>query len=671
MLVGSPALAQAISGPAASPGELPLAPPSEPSPATTSTAPPPAATPPPASPFGARPGVFPTISPAPLTPERQVSPFGAAPGVFPGISPAPSTSATQGQPASPAPGVSPAVPAVPTIATPQQPISPLEAQPGIATTPGTAAPPLILTPGYGFGTPLAPIGGAAAAPILPPAPPTAVGLRPLRPGALPVQAQDLRAPPILIIPRATLIESYTDNPRNTPKGLSDSITRLNAGTAISVDSVRLQGQLSGSVDYQKYARATDLDGLNANLLGFGLGTVVRDHVFIDARAAITQLSRSGGVGFANSSVIPRSQQTQAEVISLSPIARGSISDFVDGEFRYNYSLSLFQNGGFLGNSATTVPATATVPSTSLSNTSQNQATLSLATGRRFTLLSSRLTLDATEANSGPAAESTQLRAFDDVEYQFNREFAALARAGYEDFRFPLQPAANRKGMIWLIGGRVTPFPGSYLAVRYGHENGGSAATGELRYEVTPATTILGSLQQSLGSTQQQILSNLNSSQIDGAGNLVDSVTGLPTSLVNPQFSNASNTIFRSENARIGIQTSLDRDTFGIFGFVDQRTPVGTPTGATGVAATSSVNDTAIGANLYWSRSLTPNLSSAATLGYATARQSNTLTADLSLNYTISQNLTGVVHYQFINVDSAIVAGSYRRNLLEIGVTRSF
>ena len=101
-----------------------------------------------------------------------------------------------------------------------------------------------------------------------------------------MQAYDLRAPPILIRPSVSVFGGYTDNPRDTPSKLSDVYTRLGGNTAISVDTVRLQGQLSGGISYQKFARATDQDTLNANLLAYGLGTVVRDHIFIDGRAAI-------------------------------------------------------------------------------------------------------------------------------------------------------------------------------------------------------------------------------------------------------------------------------------------------------------------------------------------------------------------------------------------------
>jgi len=101
--------------------------------------------------------------------------------------------------------------------------------------------------------------------------------------------------------------------------------------------------------------------------------------------------------------------------------------------------------------------------------------------------------------------------------------------------------------------------------------------------------------------------------------------------------------------------------------------VGNPTGATGIAQTLSGSNTSYGANLNWSRSLTPKLSSSATLGYAIAvvGHQKTLASDWQLTYTMSETFHCVLHYQFINVDSPIVAGAYQRNQVEISVTRSF
>jgi uncharacterized protein (PEP-CTERM system associated) len=289
-----------------------------------------------------------------------------------------------------------------------------------------------------------------------------------------------------------------------------------------------------------------------------------------------------------------------------------------------------------------------------------------------------VTLDAANVDSKSIAKSTQLRAFDDLEYQFNRKIAALARVGYESIDYPLQPAASTTGPIWLIGGRWTPLPGSYLIAHYGLQDGFYGFDGTLRYQLTAITTISASLARNLASPQQQMLSNLNSSQVDASGNLVNQFTGLPTALANPDFSFAVNNIYRHENARVGVQSTPGRNSFGIFVFADRRSAVGSPIATTSLAQTLSGTDTALGANFSWGRSLTPRLKGTASLGYAReiAAHQKTLTANLSLAYTLNDKLNAVLSYQFINVDSAItssiiVSGSYTRNQVEIGLSRSF
>lgn len=604
-------------------------------------------------------------------PELPKSPFGLDPNIFPGIFSTPSKNGAAEQPAAPSePGISTA----PSATTPEEPVSPLDTvpglPPGVPSAPALAAPPF-LTPRYGFGT-LAPfLPPSPAPPAAPSEPPTNVGLRPLRPGAIPVQANDPRAPPILILPTVFLSQGYSDNPRSTPDTLSDSITRLRGATSISVDSVRLQGQLSGALDFRKFARATDQDTLNVNLLAYGLGTVVRDHVFVDGRAAVTQLSRTGGLGFADPEIIPRSQQTQATTVSLSPIVRQSVGSYFDGELRYNLGLNMFQNGGLLESSSTAAPATPAAP-TSLQNSTRNQATLSLATGRHFSFFASKLTLDAMKIDSQSAAQSTQLRAFDDLQYQFNRQFAGLARLGYENIDYPLQPAASTTGPVWTIGGRYTPFPGSHLIAHFGRQEGLYGLAGALRYEVTPSTVLLASFERNRASPQEELLNNLNSSELDAFGNVVNQVTGLPSGLVNPEFS-LLNAVFRHQKARAGIRSQIGRNVFGMFAFIEHRSPLGTPMPVAGIPATAVVSDTSRGVNLNWSRSLSPRFSSIAALGYASraAGHQKTLTANLAMTYSLSERLSAILQYQFVDVDSAIVGGTYRRNQVEIGLTRSF
>jgi uncharacterized protein (PEP-CTERM system associated) len=671
MLAGFPVLAQVGAFPSAEPTQEESLPPTQTEPAPAAGLPPASAPAEPASPLGLSPDIFPGIfggRPAPgEAPAEPASPFGLSPDIFPGIFGG-RPDRTSEQPDIPSEIGEPDVSTAPTGDQPEaapepERVAPIGPEPSLAGTP-ELGPPGFLTPGYGFGY-------AGPAPLLPPNPApsvtssepvSSIRLGPVRPGALPVQAYDRRAPPILIQPRVSVFEGYTDNPRSTPGNFSDALTRLQGGTTISVDTVRLQGQMNGELDYQKYARTPEQDRLNAKFLAYGLGTVVQDHVFVNARGAITQASRTGGLGFASPDVIQQSDQTQVITASLSPFARYSFGGYVDSELRYNHSLSMFQQGGLLGNS--NAPA---LPN--LSDASSDGITATLATGRLFTLLVSKLTLDERKIDSESAARSKQLRAYDDLEYQFNQKFAGIARLGYENLDYPLQPAASFSGPAWAVGGRYTPFPGSYLSANYGRQDGLLGFSGTLRYEITPLTIALASYARNRASQQEQILDNLNSSSVDIFGNMVDQVTGLPTALVNPEFALA-NAVFKQDRARVGLQTRLDRNVLGLFGFLTRRTELGRPVVVNGVIPGGG---TAKGVNFTWGRSLTPRLNSGAQLGYAIQSSSDqkTLTAGLSVTYILGEKLTANLNYQFINVDSAAGGVSYQRNQVEIGLTRSF
>jgi uncharacterized protein (PEP-CTERM system associated) len=314
--------------------------------------------------------------------------------------------------------------------------------------------------------------------------------------------------------------------------------------------------------------------------------------------------------------------------------------------------------------------------TSLNNATQNEAAITLATGRLFTEFGSRLTLDATKINSQSAARSTQLSAINNFAYQFNQNFTGLAQAGYENLDYPLQPSASFTGPSWALGGRYAPFPGSYLLATYGRQQGLLGLSGALRYEITPRTVASASYSRNRASQQEQILNNLNASTLSSSGNLVDQATGLPTALVNPELS-LTTAVSKFTTARAGVQTQLDRDTFTLFAIYEQQTPLGTPIG-TAALASPAIKNTSVGVNLTWGRSLTPRLNANASVGYATQMSSDqrTLTASWVMTYELAERLNATLLYQFIDVDSTVAnstvaSGSYRRNQVEIGLTRSF
>ena len=89
-------------------------------------------------------------------------------------------------------------------------------------------------------------------------------------------------------------------------------------------------------------------------------------------------------------------------------------------------------------------------------------TATLATGRLFTRFGSRLTLDAAKIDLQSAARSTQFRAYDDLSYQFNEKFAGLARLGYDNLDYPLQPGASTNGPAWSLGGAIYAVSGTVI-----------------------------------------------------------------------------------------------------------------------------------------------------------------------------------------------------------------
>jgi uncharacterized protein (PEP-CTERM system associated) len=141
--------------------------------------------------------------------------------------------------------------------------------------------------------------------------------------------------------------------------------------------------------------------------------------------------------------------------------------------------------------------------------------------------------------------------------------------------------------------------------------------------------------------------------------------------VNPQLA-LTNVVSQFDTARAGLQTQLDRDALSLFGFYMRRSPLGVPAEIAALDAFTG-KGTSWGANLGWSRTLSERLISSATLGYAleTTTDQKTLTASWTMSYSLSERLNAILLYQFLNVDSGAAGGSYRRNQVEIGLTRSF
>ncbi len=493
-------------------------------------------------------------------------------------------------------------------------------------------------------------------------------------GVTTLQAYNPNAPAILILPQITIGERFIDNANNTATDrIAAAETRLIPGLTISADTPRLQGVLTGNLEGDVSVPSTDLNRIFGNLYANGHVTVVPDKLFVDAKSTISLASTVPGLGFTSPTLLSKNQSTQIFANTVSPYFRESVDGLVDTELRYT-----FGSTNFGGNTTGAVVPGSTV-SNNLANGILNEGTFTAATGQNFERALSRLTVDASNFNSSNTTRNNQFSAYDDLEYRFLPEVAALGRIGYQNIRYPFAPAATFAGATWLVGGRVGLAESyGYLSLEYGVQQGVYGFTGSALYQITPTMTVTATLTQGITSPSQYLQTALSASTLNPYGAIVDQYSGLPTAFYNPGLGLTSN-VYRQHLFNIGISDRIGYNQYSLYGIYISQQSLTPPTTTTPTKS--------IGANFNWGRSIRPDLNSAASVGLfntsnvigltntASVGTINTITANLGLNYLITQTLTGSVLYTFsYQTNGAAVTGSTGNifvNSLQFLLTKTF
>ncbi len=512
-------------------------------------------------------------------------------------------------------------------------------------------------------------------------------------GVTPLQAYDPNAPAILIQPQIGAGVLFTDNANYTHADRRAAVAaQLFPGISFSADTPRLQAVATGQAQASFYTPTSNLDQINANLYLNGVGTVVPGHLFIDARSTISPGSLNPGLGFVNPGLLPQNQQTQVYTTTVSPYLRQSFDGLLDTELRYR-----FGSTNYGGNTAivSTPAATATInpalaAQTNLASGTFNEGTFTAATGQEFERALSRLTVDASDFNSASTNRNTQFSAFDDLEYRITPEIAALGRIGYQNIRYPFSPAATFEGPTWLVGGRVgLAADYGYATLQYGVQQGVYGFTGSGSYQITPTMVATATLVQGVSSPTQYFQSALATSTLNPYGSIVDQYSGLPTAFYNPGLG-LTNNVYREHLFNFGVTDTIGPNRYSLFGYFISQTSLTPPL----TAPTKS-----LGANFTWARDIRPDLNGSASIGYANSRSVptlttvptltvptltssvstnsfNTVTANLGLNYLISNALTGsmVYTFQYQTNGAAVISGrngDIYVNTLQFFLTKTF
>ena len=503
-----------------------------------------------------------------------------------------------------------------------------------------------------------------------------------------------------ITPWIAAQETFTDNVFFTSSNRrSDLITGLSPGVSITGESARLHANLSYSPTLALFAFTPNQNFLGHNLYANGEATIVPDWFFFDARgymalqpnipgvsgafnpsitapASVTPQALPSAVapGFVNNqSAIPRSLLSQVSSFTASPFLAHRFGDVGSAELRYtvNYTdLSGSQNQAL-------VPSGFLVQNT---NSIINEGSASFVTGETFGRFQARFLLDAAQSSgTGVFNNASQTVEVVDTGYRIDHSVTALASIGHENLRFSGFPPVRIDDAIWGIGAQFTPSPDLTLVVNYGHRNGTTAPSASLNYNITGRTTLSASYSEGISTITQDIANNLAISDINASGQIVDSRTGVPLSLLNPVLGLQAG-VFLTKQLTATATTSWERDRVTNYIYHQDNAVLAQSTPGSGVSQETT------GATLTWSHDLNPLTTTNVSLGYArinlgsptninlgasTNANETLITAGVSVTYLLGPSLTSWASYSFLDRSSPQPLLRAAANVITVGVRKDF
>lgn len=424
-----------------------------------------------------------------------------------------------------------------------------------------------------------------------------------------------------VTPSVELSTSFTDNVRGSATNRqSDFYTTVAPGIFITGKSRRLRGTLDYSPQLIRHIEATDQDRIDQNFFGSGTATLIPDFFYFDANGSISNASRSGSRGFGNTSEIPSNDVTQTVGYSASPYLQFHLGRAAETELRYRYAETDFsQNTG---------PVTSQVTGQTLgalSNTREQEAYGRVVSSDLFSRLQLGFTGDYLQQDSADNLTSSRDSTGTlDASYRVLNDFWALLDGGYEHLVYPRQTGINYTGPIWDIGARYEHNEKQTVSLTYGEHQGHRGFSGQLRYALTPATSIYTTYTQRVTTPQQQLLQNLGNATQTTAGLTIDQTTGLPLAINNPNL-NLQNSVFLSRTLTAGVTSGIGRNHYNLY---FDRTENEALSGL-------STNQTTTGGFFSWDRELSPRATGTMLVGYSTTTPGSANIIDFALTYTYS------------------------------------
>jgi uncharacterized protein (PEP-CTERM system associated) len=480
-------------------------------------------------------------------------------------------------------------------------------------------------------------------------------------------------------PSLTLQEAYNDNVFQSEQDRRwDMITYVTPGLAIYGDTQNVQLRFNYAPSLIYYARNSSLNQLAQNLNAIADATLWQDHLYLDVRASVGNGAASGsaaGLGFGGGGLgqvstnqtnaalngLTKNNSSQYTSFAASPYFLQSFGDY--GSMKLGYTLSYSRSS----NAAGFVPLPTGTTGPTISQTS-NEELATYTTGTFLERMSDTVTIDANQyGGNGNGTSGHSNSASNQINYVVNRAISAFASIGYESIDYSGGDSRSVNDMTWQVGTTLTPNPRSSLTLSYGHQQGIDSLSANGVYSVTARTSVNINYGETIGTQLQQLQTQLAVEDINGVGTVVNSRTGQPITNAS-QLLGTQNQLYKSQTATIGVNTSLDRDTFN----VNFQYAVYTAAGAGATGATSGVTGTAS-----WTHSLSEDLSLSTSGSYGWrwfiepggTNKFAALTG--SLNYIISATVSTSLSYSLYDLNSTQAGQTEYQDIILLSITKTF
>jgi uncharacterized protein (PEP-CTERM system associated) len=143
-----------------------------------------------------------------------------------------------------------------------------------------------------------------------------------------------------VLPRMTIMETYSDNVRFQPKGLEqqDLVTQINPGLVVTGVGRRYNVNIDYTMNNLIYANLSNFNRIRHQLNAMGTAELVKDFFFVDGRAIMTQQNANLFGPQAINNVNVTGNRQNVNIYNISPYIRHRFQDFATTELRYTRNM---------------------------------------------------------------------------------------------------------------------------------------------------------------------------------------------------------------------------------------------------------------------------------------------------------------------------------------------